>query len=401
MHVTKQFLGLLAIAGLISFASCKKDNVSINKSTVDVSLKNPEGLKDVKTSNITIDFKEINSGAVTKINISTANDLANITLPDGSYDVSLDGDVEYNLDGTTQKSKIRGFQSGVVVKGGKVSLNIPLFLYNINSSFIFKEIFFTGTVTPEGKQYNGDKYFILYNNSADTLYADGLVIAEASFLSTTKRVYTPDIMAEAFTAGSVVMIPGTGKQYPVYPGKQIVIANNAINHLEYNANSMDLRKSDFELSLISSIDVDNPEVTNLINVTSAMTMHNRGFKSYVLARFPEGTNAESFKGNNLYSYSYINTTGSTTTSQGYKIPNTWIIDAVNLSVPAVFEWILTSPALDMGWTYCGKKDQDNERYGKSVRRKELSTNPDGRVILKDTNNSTNDFDPEVKPSLMP
>jgi hypothetical protein len=77
------------------------------------------------------------------------------------------------------------------------------------------------------------------------------------------------------------------------------------------------------------------------------------------------------------------------------------MDAVNLSVESVFEWILVAPSLDMGWSYCGKVDSDASRYSKAVRRKVLSTNPDGRVILKDNNNSTVDFEPEVRPSLMP
>jgi hypothetical protein len=56
--------------------------------------------------------------------------------------------------------------------------------------------------------------------------------------------------------------------------------------------------------------------------------------------------------------------------------------------------------LDKGWTYCGKVDSDATRYGKSVRRKALSTTSNGKKILKDTNNSTLDFSPEAKPSLM-
>jgi hypothetical protein len=401
MRQTRLLLILLIMVTLAGFVACKKDTVSINKTDVTLSLENPAGLEGVKTSNLTINFKETNSGVISTFNINNAAELANITLPEGSYDVSLEGDIEYKSDDNIKTGKIRGFQQGVVVKGGSSALKIPLFLYTVDANFVFKEIFFTGTVTPEGKQYNGDKYFMLYNNSADTLYADGLVIAEANFLSTTKRVYNPDIMNEAFTAGSVVMIPGTGKQYPVFPGKQIVIANNAINHKEYNPNSLDLRDANFELTLLSSINVDNPQVTDMINVTSAMTMHNRGFKSYVLGRFPAGVTPESYKSDNLYTYGYVNSVGNITTQNGYKFPNNWIIDAVNLSVQAEFAWILTSPALDMGWTYCGKVDGDNNRYGKSVKRKEFFTNPDGRVILKDNNNSTLDFDPEVKPSLMP
>lgn len=83
----------------------------------------------------------------------------------------------------------------------------------------------------------------------------------------------------------------------------------------------------------------------------------------------------------------------------YKVPNEMIVDAVNLSVQSEFQWIVTSPAIDMGWTYCGAIDGDEKRYGKSVLRKTFSTTEDGRAILQDSNNSTEDFIPEATPSL--
>lgn len=397
MRQTKLLLFILAIGGLVFASACKKDDLGAKNSAVGLSLTNPAGLQQVKTSNVELTFKEINSGVSTVI----AWNGTGITLPEGSYDISLDGDLQYEDDGTTYTSKVRGYKPGVVIKGGSLNVEIPLFLYDAASKFVFREIFFTGTLTPQGKQYNGDKYFIIYNNSEDTLYADGLIIAEAAFLSTTKRVYTPDIMSEAFTAGSIVMIPGNGTQYPVYPGKQLLIANNAIDHKEYNVNSFDLRNADFELTLLPTIDVDNPQVTDLTNVSGAMTMHNRGFKSYILGRLPANVSVERFKEDNFYSYSYTNSAGGDTKLNAYKFPNSWIIDAVNLSVPTEFQWILTAPSLDMGWSYCGKTSSDDNRYGKSVKREVLSTNPDGRVILKDTNNSTLDFEAEAKASLIP
>ncbi len=376
---------------------CKKDG--IKTTDVSLALSSPSGLQSASTSNLVLTIREVNTNTTTTYNLSSTASLT-FTASQGSYEVTLEGDIKYTDAGVEYSKKIRGYQKDVAIIGDVITLSLPLFLYDDTAGFVFKEIFFTGTQTPEGKTYNGDKYFILYNNSDDTLYADHLIIAEAAFLTTTKRAYTPDIMAETFTAGSIVMIPGTGKQYPVYPGKQLVIANNAINHKEVNANSVDLSKSDFELTLLSTINVDNPQVTDLVNVTGAMTMHNRGFKTYVIARMPADLTVDSYKTANTYTYSYMNG-DKLMPFTGYKIPNTWIQDAVNLSVASIYEWNLVAPALDMGWSYCGKIDSDATRFGKAVRRKVLSTNPDGRVILKDNNNSTVDFDAEVKPSLMP
>ena len=53
----------------------------------------------------------------------------------------------------------------------------------------------------------------------------------------------------------------------------------------------------------------------------------------------------------------------------YFMPNAWIIDAVNLAVPTVYEWNIISARLDKGFTYCGNVDFDEARYNKAVVRK--------------------------------
>src|SRR5690606_38968611 len=111
--------------------------------------------------------------------------------------------------------EVRGVQDGVVISGTEKAITLDLFLYNNKTGFVLSEIYFTGSQTPEGKAYNGDKYFVVYNNSDAVLYADGLVFAESEFLTTTKREYTPDVMASAFTTATIVMIPGDGDDYPV------------------------------------------------------------------------------------------------------------------------------------------------------------------------------------------
>jgi hypothetical protein len=147
-------------------------------------------------------------------------------------------------------------------------------------------------------------------------------------------------------------------------------------------------------------DVDNPDVPNMLNIVDNMVMHNRGFYSYALARL-EGS-VENYLANYKYEYSWIfvfEEWSFPEDDENYKLPNEWIIDAVNMSVESEFQWIVTSPSLDMGWTYCGTVDKDPTRYGKSVLRKVAGQTPDGKDILLDTNNSRFDFTPEATPSL--
>ncbi|MFT3904596.1 MAG: DUF4876 domain-containing protein [Niabella sp.] len=401
LHV-KKTLVLILISVLLFTGCSKNDNDDFPQSKTTVSLIKPTNLQDVQVLDGVITFKEINtnttvnSPSIVNNSINTPNGI-DITLPQGSYNVTFEGTIQYQLDGKTVKSKVRAYKEGVEVTTKTLALDLPLFLYNESSGFVIQEIFFTGTVTPENKAYNGDKYVIIYNNSDKVLYADSLVFAESHFLTTQKRDYTPDIMNDAFTSSALVMVPGDGNDYPIQPGESFVIANNAINHKEYNTNSYDLSKSKFEIDLLPTINVDNPNVPNTINIAGYLTMHNRGFKSYVI--FKMGKSLADFKSQNVYTTTYTNAAGNPTSAQVYKVENSSIIDAVNLSVESEFEWIVTSPVLDMGWTYCGKVDSDATRYGKSVIRKVLTTTPDGRKIYKDTNNSTVDFDAEQKPSL--
>ena len=227
------------------------------------------------------------------------------------------------------------------------------------------------------------------------------MIAQSEFMTVDKQDYTPNIMAQSFAASAIAIVPGTGKTYPIAPGEFFIIADDAINHKEYNPGSIDLRTATFEFYTEDADDVDNPAVPNMENLFSSMIIHNRGFKSFVIARLPISKN--SYLADYTYDYEYNLVFGGESYPMGesvYSIPNAWIVDAVNLSVQSEFKWIVTAPSLDKGWTNCGKVDADQTRYGKSVRRKVLSTTSNGKKILKDTNNSTLDFSAEAKPSLM-
>ena len=82
----------------------------------------------------------------------------------------------------------------------------------------------------------------------------------------------------------------------------------------------------------------------------------------------------------------------------YRLPNNWIIDAVNCCVDSEYAWNVVAPSLDMGWTGCGTMDKDPSRYFRSVRRKYLGLDVNGNPVFKDTNNSSADFNRSCIPS---
>ncbi|OHT44224.1 DUF4876 domain-containing protein [Flavobacterium tructae] len=390
----------LTIAIMALLPSCSKDDDNSNKETaLTLTLVNPEDLSSVIFSDVSVSFKERNTGKVTQS--KALNNNISVSLDEGSYEISIDGKINYTIDGNIIEASVSSYKEAVVITGGSASVSLNLFLKTTQSDFVIEEVFFTGTKTPQGKQYSGDKYFKIHNNTDKVLYADGLMIAQSEFMTTDKQDYTPNIMAQSFAVSAVAIVPGNGTTYPIAPGEFFVIAEDAIDHKEYNSASLDLRKATFEFYTEDADDVDNPSVPNMESLFSSMVIHNRGFKSFVIARMP--INKTKYLTDYTYNYEYNLVFGGESYPMGenvYSIPNSWIVDAVNLSVESEFKWIVTAPSLDKGWTYCGKVDSDATRYGKSVRRKTLSTTSNGKKILKDTNNSTLDFSPEVKPSLM-
>ena len=398
MKHLKQFLAVAL--GLVLLNACKKDDnngIPTEPLSVTFHLQAPDKVAITQYATLTLTLTELNKNEkVEKVYHNVSSSDFKLELSAGSYEVRAAGSVNYTQSGTTATGEVAGFVSKIDILTA-TTYTIPLSLKITPSGegdFIIEEIFFAGTATPEGKQYFGDQYIKLYNPSNKVLYADGLVLADSEFLTVTKRDYTPDVMAEAFTAGSVVQILGTGTQYPVQPGKSIVIAEQGINHKENNPNSIDLSKADFENFYPPKVkDVDGVGVTNNINLHGIFIINNRGNRSYVIARFPEGTATATLQ----YNYEYKVGT-KLMKRQALKIPNNWIVDAVNLSTQSGFEWIVTSSSLDSGWTYVAKDEGDASRYGKSVRRKVLSEN-NGKPIFKDTNNSTDDFEILTTPTL--
>lgn len=396
---------LLALMLIFGITACNNDD---DESRTDVTLSYtlPNGISEGSLSNVAVSVTNVSTGKTANIELTELTQTSwTFNVTDGLYTIAFESDLTYSLDNKTVTDKAKGLKESVSIIGGTAEVELELYLSKTGGDFVIAEIFFTGTLTPEGKQYTGDKYYRIFNNSDTILFADGLTILESKFLTTSKEEYTPDIMSQAMAVQAVYRVPGNGTAYPVEPGKSILICDNAQDHTQANSNSFNLTTANFEWYDESSnpnyLDVDNPNITNLDKIycytATIWGPHNRGFTSHALGRWPRNLSKETYLADYTYHYEYtfvFNEHSYPMSGDCYKFPNEWIIDAVNLSIEAKHEWIVVDPSLDMGWTYCGTVDSDATRYGKSVRRKTLSTTPSGRIYLKDTNNSTLDFDAE-------
>lgn len=391
----------MMIATTLTVTSCSDDEFGVQASQNGVLTLSFSGENISSYENLNIELKEVNTGAVITKNSQKLNSIS-VEVPFGSYKITVNGQVV-----TTQMETISAAGLGSTdITTLATNLNIPLYFKTFREDFIIEEVFFTGIKTPDNKNYNSSRYFKITNNTSKTLYADGLIIGQSEFLTTDDKNPTPYNINQNFPVKGVMVLPGSGQQYPVQPGDFIVIADNAINHKENTSTAYDLHNANFEFpSTNPSLgQVDNPSVPNAKIIYTQMAynmffLHNRGFESYIIARFPAGENENTFLQNNKYNYTYQNSAGAITAKSAYAIPNSWIIDGQNNSIPAKFVHTLTSPGIDAGWASVGTIDNDATRYGKSVRRKVSGKMAENKNLYTDTNNSSNDFVKDAEPSL--
>lgn len=391
----------------LPFFSCSDEPVV---PTVEASIEivRPEGIDDLQILKETVVFRNLSSGEEMRFDSTEG-----LAIPVGIYECSYEAEATYVNAGDEESAVVEGRLIGnaesVQVTAAGFKLVLPVYLSVDKDDFIFEEIFFTGTRRASGSSYIGDTYFKIYNNTDHVLYADGLAICESKFKSTQFFTYTPDIRQDEMTVHAIYVIPGNGTEHPVAPGESLVICDTGIDHRISNPNSFDLSDADFEWydesTNPSHTDIDSPTVPNLDKwycyTLTVFVPHNRGFSSFALARIPIGK--EAYLSDYYYDYEYtIYVPAGTFPMSGsaYRLPNEWIVDGVNCSVETDRQWNVLPPSIDAGWTHCGAMDSDENRFFKSIRRKMLYLTDDGIRVLKDTNNSTADFNPDCVPSLV-
>lgn len=389
------------------FFSCSDEPVV---PTVEASIEivRPEGIDDLQILKETVVFRNLSSGEEMRFDSTEG-----LAIPVGIYECSYEAEATYVNAGDEESAVVEGRLIGnaesVQVTAAGFKLVLPVYLSVDKDDFIFEEIFFTGTRRASGSSYIGDTYFKIYNNTDHVLYADGLAICESKFKSTQFYTYTPDIRQDEMTVHAIYVIPGNGTEHPVAPGESLVICDTGIDHRISNPNSFDLSDADFEWydesTNPSHTDIDSPTVPNLDKwycyTLTVFIPHNRGFSSFALARIPIGK--EAYLSDYYYDYEYTMYLPAGTfpmSGSAYRLPNEWIVDGVNCSVETDRQWNVLPPSIDAGWTHCGAMDSDENRFFKSIRRKMLYLTDDGIKVLKDTNNSTADFNPDCVPSLV-
>lgn len=424
----------LAIATL-ALASCKKDHTTAIQ-PVDLNIAVAYSLKtstytlpltDVRVKVTNVETKTVQTFTVTdKGTVASAQvspgiyDIdATVTLTAANYSiltgVPATSDVTYNA--SSKNTQITVGYTGTI--------NLSLVAGTIND-WVIKQVYYAGSDRVNGALYR-DQFIEFYNNSDKTLYADSLYFAETTGLITTSTAASFQLLSNKqydwsksagmpanidannsyIYARALLMIPGTGKQYPVKAGESIVVAQTALNHKNpftgadgttvsvlNPALTVDLSKADFEayyaplLSKALASDVDNPAVPNLEVLAyfgSDMIFDNPGRYSYALIKV-DGTQ----KPKEWPSYAYPSVAAPSSSVKKYvQIPVKYVLDAVEVQPNEAADRIPKKygAALDAGFTFVPLGSYTSQSI---IRKTEKTVN--GRVVLKDTNNSTEDFD---------
>ena len=272
------------------------------------------------------------------------------------------------------------------------------------SPVVFKELYYSGSATPNNGTYRNDTFFSIYNNSSKPQDIGNLYIGMNEFYGGLGEAgpLWPGEKAGNYTnvyLKSVWKIVAGGKSFVMQPGQTVVIATMAAPHnrdAAYNPSSpVDLSGADFEAY------VNDPE--NKYPDLDAANMEMAFWPDYgYLWRpsvFGQGMVLLSATPEEFASFTEVTlpeTFQDKFESEEYwkclKVPYEYVIDAVDLiQNEMATDTKRFSPVLDAGFATTGVIYQ-----GLSVRRKKLSM-AGGRTRLQDTNNSTEDFEINAKP----
>jgi hypothetical protein len=431
----KKSLLLVGATLLLFISACKKDKLGeVQPVQATFQLSYATAAKDLGLPLLNAEIKLINKtdGKINTAKSDASGKVVFESITPGNYSAVASLTIsaaEYStLTGTTVTQDIvfnASLEASIISGSSTMALTLQS---GKLGDWIIKQVYYGGSSTTNGAVFR-DQFIEVYNNSNEVLYADSLYISQVFGKNT--KVSSVDVTQPAYQSNgqynwtnalnmnvanantdyvyirTLLMIPGTGKQYPVQPGASIIVAQNGLNHkaaytgidgksisVKQPELTIDLSGADFEtyygnlpgISPLAS-DVDNPLVKNVNIVISDgdrdMILNSNGYEAIVV--FKMKTDPLNLPG---FAAPDVKTITSSTTL--YKqLPIGTIIDGVDIAHTTSASRAakrLPDP-IDAGFAFT----QGGAYSSQSVIRKTSKT-VNGRRILKDTNNSTNDFD---------
>lgn len=388
------FYLLPVVVMLLGFVSCNNDDDEVVRHSLTVNVNLPAEVTSLS---------DVNNLAVTVTNRSTAEQSVAqmeggsvvLEVVPGTYDLTVSGaSTEYSLNGVA---------SNIDVFADK-AVSIDL-IASVGSSLIFKEVYFCGV--PD--YYFQDAFYEIYNNTDAVQYLDGIImgVVDMGYAPSTSNKDQESVwMANgSYIDGKypltshVQCFPGNGTDYPIQPRTSVIIASNPIDH-----SSRKLAEADVQSPVnLSSADWqlydDNsfPKDTKIEGIPNMTLIWKNWGREMMLATEGSPIVLARLKDVNPVDYAALEKSVGTvpgSSTKAFMIPADCILDAIDI-VPADpschFKRIEAKDDAGMTWITAADGVSNGDYSGKSLRRKVAGFTAEGKAILKDTNNSTNDF----------
>ncbi len=251
-------------------------------------------------------------------------------------------------------------------------------------SLLISKVYYSGTKDNSNRNYIVDSFVEIFNNSDEVVYADGKYLALAESVS--PAAYLAKDNPEYIFTRQICRFPGNGSTYPIEPGKSIVIAaRNARDHRLSASTSVDLSNADFEVK--DTDGTGNPDVKALPVISSSTTIK---FFNLITG----GPNAVFLfeTDEDIMSWPEQFAPGKSAGERFRRIPVSVVLDGVEFLKNSSG----TGPDLNL------KRFQDivdagfafinaSSGYTNESLERKISGVVDGRLMLRDSNNSTQDF----------
>lgn len=269
-----------------------------------------------------------------------------------------------------------------------------------SGDLVISKVFYNNMVNDAAKSFILANYIELYNNSDKELDITGIYIGLADNTAATSSTTYPNPWTAAnmqtahkdsIALKQIFQIP-TDKTYTLEPGKSLVVCNSALNHTTVASKAPDLSEADFEVKsqLSTYKDNHNDAVPELIQVFS----YNDN-STYIQWQSPGPFCVVLLAADTNLDKCPTGYSGGRTDGQLFKfVPAFKTIDAVDI----VEHSAKTNPdasqkrlpdSYDAGYVatnYAGGNG------GEAVVRKTAFVTSNQRIVLWDTNNSSNDFE---------
>lgn len=351
-----------------------------------------------KKSGLEVRVEEMNIGS-RYVSYTGQDGCAAFIIPDGLYRITISGREDTDV--------FNGSADKVVLSGKDIETSLRLSVSKAGS-IVIKEIYCGGCKKlPEEGNYQTDQYIILHNNDYNVQYLDSLCFGTlAPYRSTGSNPWgiLPDFVP---VIQAVWQFPGDGDDFPLQPGEDAVLClRGAIDHAAQYPLSVNLNKPDYFVcynpTYFSNTSY-HPAPGDLISQDRYLDVVVKTGKANAYTMSVQSPAVVIFRSQGVSIQDFVDVTDNITPVPGIsvdnvvKVPYEWILDAVE-----VFEGSSSNnqkrlqPSVDAGYVMLS-----DTFLGHSLIRlvDEEATAASGYEILRDTNNSLNDFYESERQSL--